>query len=842
MQEKELRLALVCFGGVSLAIYMHGVSKEFLKLARASKAFHANPDIHSESRKKYLYPNKDLKDRPDTEIVYFDILKNLAPDLDLRVIIDSIAGASAGGMNSVFLARALAHDMDMDHLRHHWLVEADVSRLNGTKKPVGNLNKFFSKPLINMLSNRYIGDSALGANVKAKLPSLFGLWNMKPPFDGKHMLGLIHSGLQGMGQPRKHSLLPRGHRLDLFVTLTDFYGFHRNIPLNDPAIIEEREHRHKLHFRYKSNLFDNKHTQDISDFEEKDLPALSFAARATACFPGAFPPAQIREVDHFLKDIDKTWVNKDRFIEKNFKDYLQAGLDPMTTSFLDGSILNNKPFDQAIDAIQNRPAFRNVSRRIMYVDPNPEARKVKARGAPPSLLNTLKAAMSDIPMNEPMHDDLADIQNHNQTVKVIKTVVDSVKPNVERLFKEISGGQIEKITTTKQVSTWRQLAHARAAREAGFTYEGYARLKIRSTIANLTRIIGDICEQPSGSAGRRKIFSILNFYIYHQGFNASDIAQQDMPLSKRGMMQWVKNLVNKKPPQNPETDHIPDDGGTTLWVEFLAKFDIHYQRRRLQFVIQELNTKYSGHATETIKLDQLKTSLYEILEDINQHSRSRAVSEQTKESLRACFLPLMKYAICDDMNNGADREPLNKHLDIIRNSLELLAENLDLERFRLHADHLISEQNSALHRDDIGQELTINYLGFAFWDVISFSIMGTKEIGEFNQILINRISPNDHSILKEQDEMPLKGTALRSFGAFFSRADRENDYLWGRLDGAERLIDLLYNQAQLENLDHKIDVLALKKRAFQTILDVEKDYLPEIPEVFEDLRQRLSKL
>src|SRR4029078_389734 len=33
---RELRLALVCYGGVSLAIYMHGITKELEKLARAS--------------------------------------------------------------------------------------------------------------------------------------------------------------------------------------------------------------------------------------------------------------------------------------------------------------------------------------------------------------------------------------------------------------------------------------------------------------------------------------------------------------------------------------------------------------------------------------------------------------------------------------------------------------------------------------------------------------------------------------------------------------------------------------------------------------------------------------
>jgi hypothetical protein len=35
MRQKELRLALVCYGGVSLAVYMHGITKEVWHLARA---------------------------------------------------------------------------------------------------------------------------------------------------------------------------------------------------------------------------------------------------------------------------------------------------------------------------------------------------------------------------------------------------------------------------------------------------------------------------------------------------------------------------------------------------------------------------------------------------------------------------------------------------------------------------------------------------------------------------------------------------------------------------------------------------------------------------------------
>ena len=41
MRQKELRIALVCYGGVSLAVYMHGVTKEIWKLASASRSFHA---------------------------------------------------------------------------------------------------------------------------------------------------------------------------------------------------------------------------------------------------------------------------------------------------------------------------------------------------------------------------------------------------------------------------------------------------------------------------------------------------------------------------------------------------------------------------------------------------------------------------------------------------------------------------------------------------------------------------------------------------------------------------------------------------------------------------------
>ena len=48
----ELRLALVCYGGVSLAVYMHGVTKELHKLICAARAFDKDPNNNP-------FPNAD---------------------------------------------------------------------------------------------------------------------------------------------------------------------------------------------------------------------------------------------------------------------------------------------------------------------------------------------------------------------------------------------------------------------------------------------------------------------------------------------------------------------------------------------------------------------------------------------------------------------------------------------------------------------------------------------------------------------------------------------------------------------------------------------------------------
>ena len=112
MREKELRFALICYGGISLAVYMHGITKEVWRLAAASRTFHDEAE-------------------PAAVDAYGELLVALAArsGIKLRVLADIIAGASAGGINGIFLARAMATGQSLDPLTELWLDDADVDRL-----------------------------------------------------------------------------------------------------------------------------------------------------------------------------------------------------------------------------------------------------------------------------------------------------------------------------------------------------------------------------------------------------------------------------------------------------------------------------------------------------------------------------------------------------------------------------------------------------------------------------------------------------------------------------------------------------------------------------------------
>src|SRR3546814_5853894 len=88
--------------------------------------------------------------------------------------------------------------------------------------------------------------------------------------------------------------------------------------------------------------------------------------------------------------------------------------------------------------------------------------------------------------------------------------------------------------------------------------------------------------------------------------------------------------------------------------------------------------------------------------------------------------------------------------------------------------------------------MLLAYLGFLVDYIAILPILQGEGLDEYNPIKVDRIAPGDATAIRTGGaEATLKGIEFNSFGAFFSRAYRENDYLWGRLHGADRLIDIV---------------------------------------------------
>ena len=269
---------------------MHGISKEILKLVRASRALHAIADRSRRANATFFDCFDGSDPEYDTEGVYFELLREIGRTLELRVIVDIIAGASAGGINGTMLARALSHDLPMEALRELWLTNADVDVLLSPQARARRWSKWFLQPLFWAAGATGRFRTITDMEVREKL-SLFvrSRW-FQPPLDGRVMAGLMYDAVTSMGAGKDpaRSLLPSGQVLDLFVTLTDYYGYQELVQIHDPPLIHELDHHHVLRFNYRRHS----NGEVESDFELDNAPGLAFAARATSSFPGAFPPAR----------------------------------------------------------------------------------------------------------------------------------------------------------------------------------------------------------------------------------------------------------------------------------------------------------------------------------------------------------------------------------------------------------------------------------------------------------------------------------------------------------------------------------------------------------------------
>jgi patatin-related protein len=734
-QVRELRLALVCYGGVSLAVYMHGMTKELRKLVAASRAFERDPGSNP-------YPEAQ------TEWVYFDQLAALAAGgAEVRVVIDVISGTSAGGINGVCLAKALACDGTDEGLRDLWLNRGAIAGL--------------------LRAPRWLpGRLRLIAAVGRLLAWPYGRYT---PMRGDDMSRWLYDAIAGMGERPaggEAGLVPPGHALRLFVTTTDLTGVEEVVDVGGRNI-RDRDFRHVLRFVHSPG--------GDSDFAPGGDAALALAARATSSFPGAFPPVRLRD---FAADVQPRECELDGIVRRQFGRYWTPDGRPADavweTAFVDGGVLDNAPFDHAIGAIVAQRAETEVIRNLIYIEPDPQA--LDPAGEPARLgrgwLSTIWRVRTTIPWQQPLLAQLTALRELNLRIAEIGEIARAQMPAVDALVAaaltgpdgadgsaamgpRADGARLEQAVTS---------LHGKARELAGLGYGTYARLKVVDAVGGLAEALVQAYGYPPGSGRAVFVREVLQAWAKrHPAYRSLDPAELR---------------------------------------DFLDPLDIGYRLRRLRFLGQGINALYgAAGAPPRAAVDRVKGALYDLIDGL------LALPATALRGLDDAGLLGPAALGGDDVPESADGWAV-AHAD----QLAALAADWSPEQWR---------------------PLAVRYAGFPVWDTLIFPIVALSGLPQLTPVNVRRFSPREKVGLKLPDGGDkLKGRALAHFGAFFHRDWRENDYLWGRLDGAAQILDLL---AGLEP-DGAADPARLRQ-AYRAVLAEETDLTAIAP-----LRARLSTM
>ena len=297
-------------GGVSLAVWMGGVACEIDNLRRASNGIPPPGGATNEEK------------------VVHDLWAKAAQRAGARVTVDVIAGTSAGGLNGVLLAAAIARGASLGDLKKLWLESGQFSaEALFRPQPQGTLS---------LLNGDFFHDQITGA-----------LQRMAPTADGRD--------------------------ISLIVTSTALGPSSRPVRDSDGDCFSEADHRRRFHFsRHGSRP---QYVQTGNEYELQDLPPvddlaedepLATAGRASASYPVAFAP--VRETSLLRKQrVWPDWATADT------PDWLA-----------DGGILDNSPFEPVLESIQRKSVASQWQRTLCFVVPSGEEAVLGREITPPA--------------------------------------------------------------------------------------------------------------------------------------------------------------------------------------------------------------------------------------------------------------------------------------------------------------------------------------------------------------------------------------------------------------------------------------------------------------------------
>ena len=747
--RREIRLGLVVYGGVSLAIYMNGVCREFYNTVRGRGIY------------------KLIKALTDSDIV-----------------VDIISGTSAGGINGVLLSYALANSnltevVDFANFADIWRESGDILKLlrepsssNTQAESVLNGEGYYQNQL----------HEAFGKGYSNKRPAPKGEW------------------------------VSDFNELDLFITGTDIFGRIYKMFDDTGSVIEIKDHRAVFqlkHRRGRKEPFNPKgDSYSIPLFSEELYQALGKLCRITSCFPVAFPVVDVglngnNRIDQKL--VQWGQLDKRELVETspNQREILY---------FLDGGVLDNRPFSYTIKEMYYRTTDRPVDRKLFYIDPSPDRfiddenfqKMVK-----PNTLQVLQDALVGIPMYESIGNDLEAIKIHNEKIRRYKTLLADADTSTDSTTSTLDAIDIKEsiYLQSRLISLRDRILPLVLRMEQDFRVDSDKQAYLEKAASILNEAITAEKQKEKRDkirqAFEKQIRNLDVEYTLRKHFYLIQILCQRLErepnsaeyqklcyLSESGSRQIKLLEVIREALNQLLSNPIISDS----FYQLLAQ---PKQDNQMQGQFYERLLRLHRFLLDAVGLDNFSpdygSNLEEIPANVFQNLPSKAREpfynkwlSQTRISsiLLQLKQKINKLQSQQDIEESIWQNPAFNYDKQENEAFETLLRKVELASEALIETSQLSDREAILKQ----------FQNFRDLDKVLYPFEYLMNLTEKELIETVRISPNDAKLgLGEGKtlEDKLAGDTLYAFGGFFKKSWRSNDILWGRLDGLNRIFEAL---------------------------------------------------
>lgn len=567
----------------------------------------------------------------------------------------------------------------------------------------------------------------------------------------------------------------------MFITGTDVLGRIYKTFDNTGKVIEIKDNRCVFHLKYRE---DQDFGDPFSTTDKDTQQALAKLCRITSCFPLAFPvvPVEIKsdnKVDNQLQEWGKLLRNRilpQEPPKEGYKIY-----------FVDGGVLDNRPFSYTTEAIYYRTADRPVNRQLFYLDPNPESfvdsTKFKEMEQP-TVWEVITGSLISLPSYESISKDLQQIKGINDKIRRYNLLLKSVDEEVSEQ------------TTEAKNRYWRcRLVSLRD--------------RVFSVIFDNQYFLGREQEQEELL---EKSASLLTEFISNSG----EIKKREETLNS--LAQDVKNLdiqyaIRKHNFLLSQISPLMSDAITKDTDDITKYTELKNLANKITWLLELLKV-IDQVIKEVIKSEPVRQKFYQLITEDEEDNNQQSVNLK-REKIYDYLLTLLRLIL--DSQDLADVTVENlKELnfdkihsigDNLRKKVKDVALDQDWEALTITKGETILEkieQASAklLTEQSENVEPAIGkFEKFQLIDQVIYPYQYLSDVQNNSPIKLVRISPNDADKGFGKDkglEEKLAGDQFRAFGGFFKKSWRSNDILWGRLDGVNRIVDGLLTSESLK--------------------------------------------